>query len=46
MLGRLPDPQQEMNRLIGIQSNLFSQGKKEEADSIKREVSRLAGVVK
>jgi len=45
MLGRLPDPQQEMNRLIGIQSNLFSQGKKEEADNIKNEVSRLAGVV-
>jgi hypothetical protein len=45
MLGRLPDPQQEMNRLIGIQSNLFSQGKKAEADNIKNEVTRLAGVV-
>lgn len=45
MLGRLPDPQQEMNRLIGVQSTLYAQGKKEEADSIKREVTRLAGVV-
>jgi len=45
MLGRLPDPQQEMNRLIGVQSTLYAQGKNEEADSIKREVTRLAGVV-
>ncbi len=45
MLGRVADPQQEMNRLINIQSNLYAQGKKEEADSIKNEVTRLAGVV-
>jgi hypothetical protein len=45
MLGRVADPQQEMKRLINIQSNLYAQGKKEEADSIKNEVTRLAGVV-
>ena len=45
MLGRVADPQQEMNRLINIQSNLYAQGKKDEADNIKREVTRLAGIV-
>tara|TARA_R100001480_G_scaffold106665_2_gene108802 strand:- start:138 stop:1457 length:1320 start_codon:yes stop_codon:yes gene_type:complete len=46
MLGRLADPKQEMARLMNVQSNLFAQGKKEEADSIKREVHRLNAVIK
>lgn len=45
MLGRVADPQAEMNRLINVQASLYAQGKKDEADAVKNEVTRLAGVV-
>ena len=45
MLGRVADPQQEMNRLINIQANLMSKGRDDEANSLKEEINRLNVVV-